>query len=76
VFFWAPIVKWCLVMAGLSDLKRPVENLSVSQNVALAGTGFIWVRWSLIITPKSYPLAAVNFFVGATGLYQLGRIYE
>ena len=33
VFFWAPVMKWCLVAAGLKDLGRPAEKLSVSQNV-------------------------------------------
>jgi len=74
VFFWAPLMKWCLVAAGVKDLQRPPEKLSISQNVALAATGFIWVRYSLVITPINYSLAAVNFFVGATGLSQLGRI--
>ncbi|KAI9059181.1 UPF0041-domain-containing protein [Trametes sanguinea] len=75
VFFWAPLMKWCLVAAGLKDLSRPAEKLSVSQNLALAATGFIWVRYSLVITPINYSLAAVNFFVGSTGLGQLGRIW-
>jgi len=76
VFFWAPIMKWCLVAAGLKDLSRPAEKLSVSQNVALAATGFIWVRYSLVITPVNYSLAAVNFFVGSTGMSQLYRIWD
>ncbi|KAL5507141.1 MPC2 [Sanghuangporus vaninii] len=76
VFFWAPMMKWCLVVAGVKDLQRPAEKLSVSQNVALAATGFIWVRYSLVITPINYSLAAVNFFVGATGLGQLARIWD
>ncbi|KAJ2913469.1 hypothetical protein MD484_g6949, partial [Candolleomyces efflorescens] len=74
VFFWAPLMKWCLVAAGVKDLTRPADKLSVSQNVALAATGFIWVRYSLVITPINYSLAAVNFFVGLSGLTQLGRI--
>ncbi|KAJ6466883.1 mitochondrial pyruvate carrier [Mycena sanguinolenta] len=74
VFFWAPLVKWVLVGAGLKDLTRPADKLSVSQNVALAGTGFIWVRWSLVIIPVNYNLAAVNFFVGLSGVTQLARI--
>jgi len=74
VFFWAPLMKWGLVAAGLKDLSRPADKLSVSQNLALAGTGFIWVRYSLVITPINYSLAAVNFFVGLPGLTQLGRI--
>ncbi|TCD65596.1 Mitochondrial pyruvate carrier 2 [Steccherinum ochraceum] len=76
VFFWAPMMKWCLVAAGVKDLSRPAEKLSVTQNVALAATGFIWVRYSMVITPVNYSLAAVNFFVGTTGLGQLARIYH
>jgi len=74
VFFWAPMMKWCLVGAGLKDLSRPADKLSVSQNLALAMTGFIWVRYSFVIIPVNYSLAAVNFFVGVSGLTQLGRI--
>jgi len=76
VFFWAPLMKWCLVAAGINDLKRPAEKLSVSQNIALAGTGTIWVRYSLVITPINPFLAAVNGFVGLTGLVQLYRIWD
>ncbi|KAJ7753379.1 mitochondrial pyruvate carrier [Mycena maculata] len=74
VFFWGPMMKWCLVAAGLKDLKRPADKLSVSQNVALAATGIIWVRYSLVITPVNYSLAAVNVFVGLSGVTQLARI--
>jgi len=67
-------MKWCLVAAGIKDLNRPAEKLSLSQNLALTATGFIWVRYSFVITPVNYSLAAVNFFVGLSGLTQLGRI--
>jgi len=76
VFFWAPLMKWCLVGAGLKDLGRPADKLSVSQNLALTATGFIWVRYSFVIQPINYSLAAVNFFVGLSGLTQLGRIAQ
>jgi hypothetical protein len=36
----------------------------------------IQVRYSLVITPVNYSLAAVNFFVGSTGLGQLYRIWD
>ncbi|GJE98532.1 UPF0041-domain-containing protein [Phanerochaete sordida] len=75
VFFWAPMMKWCLVAAGLKDLARPADKLSVPQNLALTATGFIWVRYSFVITPVNYSLAAVNFFVGSTGLGQLARAW-
>jgi hypothetical protein len=79
------MMKWALVAAGVSDLKRPAEKLSVSQNlgasflliiypwstrnllittrnyfIALAATGTIWVRYSLVIIPINYSLAAVS----------------
>ncbi|KAI8917264.1 mitochondrial pyruvate carrier [Powellomyces hirtus] len=76
IHFWAPAMKWGLVIAGLSDLQRPVEKLSVTQTVALAATGIIWSRYSLVIKPKNWALFSVNIFVGATGLYQLSRIYR
>uniref|UniRef100_A0A0B7BEU8 Mitochondrial pyruvate carrier n=1 Tax=Arion vulgaris TaxID=1028688 RepID=A0A0B7BEU8_9EUPU len=39
VHFWAPGVKWALVVAGIGDLSRPAENLSIYQSAALAATG-------------------------------------
>jgi len=70
------MMKWALVVAGLKDFNRPAEKLSVAQNAALTATGFIWVRYCLVITPVNYPLSAANLFLGSTGLYQLGRIWN
>lgn len=74
VHFWAPVMKWALVLAGVSDFARPAEKLSFTQNFALTCTGLIWTRWCLIIKPKNYLLAAVNFFLGIVGVVQLARI--
>uniref|UniRef100_A0AC35TZS5 Mitochondrial pyruvate carrier n=1 Tax=Rhabditophanes sp. KR3021 TaxID=114890 RepID=A0AC35TZS5_9BILA len=74
VFFWAPTIKWCLVGAGLADLARPADKLSLSQYIAVFGTGAIWTRYCFVITPINYYLASVNFFVGFTGFMQLCRI--
>lgn len=63
-----------LVIAGLGDLKRPVQTLSVKQSGALAMTGLIWSRYSLVIKPINYNLFAVNFFVALSGLYQISRV--
>jgi len=76
VFFWAPAFKWGLVIAGLGDLTRPAEQLSLNQSGALAATGIIWSRYSLVITPKNWNLFSVNVFVATTGVYQLARIYK
>ena len=76
VFFWAPMFKWGLVIAGIGDMNRPAEKLSLLQTVSLAATGLTWSRYSLVIIPKNYSLFSVNVFLAATGLYQLGRIYN
>ncbi|RDL41023.1 Mitochondrial pyruvate carrier [Venustampulla echinocandica] len=74
VHFWAPIMKWALVIAGISDFYRPAEKLSLTQNAALTATGMIWTRWCLIIKPRNVLLAAVNFFLGIVGVIQVSRI--
>jgi len=76
VHFWAPTCKWSLVIAGIGDLARPAEKLSVAQSSALAATGTIWSRYSMVIIPKNWNLFSVNVFVGITGIYQLYRIFK
>ncbi|KAJ5772318.1 UPF0041-domain-containing protein [Penicillium odoratum] len=76
VHFWAPVMKWALVIAGISDFNRPAEKLSLTQNGALMATGAIWTRWCLIIKPRNVLLAAVNFFLGCVGVVQVTRIYN
>lgn len=75
VFFWAPAFKWGLVIAGIGDLTRPADKLSIPQSSALAATGLIWSRYSLVIIPKNWSLFSVNVFVAGTSLYQLTRAF-
>ncbi|EUC40870.1 hypothetical protein COCMIDRAFT_30265 [Bipolaris oryzae ATCC 44560] len=75
VHFWAPVMKWGMVLAGASDFSRPAESLSFTQNFALMCTGAIWTRWCFVIRPKNIALAAVNFLVFCVGATQVGRIY-
>jgi len=62
-----------LVIAGIGDLTRPADKLSVGQSGALSATGLIWSRYSLVIIPKNWSLFSVNVFVAATALYQFTR---
>ncbi|KNG44979.1 upf0041 domain-containing protein [Stemphylium lycopersici] len=75
VHFWAPVMKWGMVLAGASDFSRPAESLSFTQNFALMCTGAIWTRWCFVIRPKNIALAGVNFLVFCVGATQVGRIY-
>ncbi|KAF1978137.1 UPF0041-domain-containing protein [Bimuria novae-zelandiae CBS 107.79] len=74
VHFWAPIMKWGLVVAGASDLTRPASQLSLNTNAALMTTGLIWTRWCFVIRPQNIFLATVNFFLFLTGATQTARI--
>ncbi|XP_062302812.1 mitochondrial pyruvate carrier 2-like [Osmerus eperlanus] len=76
VFFWAPVFKWGLVVAGMADMARPADKLSISQSAVLLTTGVLWSRYSLIILPKNWNLFAVNLFVGFAGASQLIRIWR
>ncbi|VEN35114.1 unnamed protein product [Callosobruchus maculatus] len=62
-----------LVIAGIADLQRPADKISVSQCGALLATGVIWSRYSLVIIPKNYSLFSVNVFVALTQCYQMYR---
>lgn len=65
-----------LVIAGLGDLSRPAEQLSISQSASLFATGLIWSRYSLVIIPKNYGLFSVNLFVAGIQFVQLLRAYR
>lgn len=69
-------MKWGLVIAGINDIQRPVEKISGTQQIALFATGAIWTRWCMIIKPKNFLLASVNFFLGTVAGYQLSRVYR
>lgn len=74
VHFWAPVMKWGVVLAGASDFLRPAEKLSLTQNLALMATGSIWTRWCFVIRPQNMLLAAVNFCLFIVGTVQVSRI--
>ncbi|CCD23989.1 mitochondrial pyruvate carrier NDAI_0C03290 [Naumovozyma dairenensis CBS 421] len=76
VHFWAPTLKWGLVIAGLSDINRPVEKVSGAQNLSLLATALIWTRWSFVIKPRNLLLASVNGVLGLTAGYHLLRIVD
>ncbi|XP_063993245.1 mitochondrial pyruvate carrier 2-like isoform X2 [Diachasmimorpha longicaudata] len=73
VFFWAPTFKWGLVIAGIGDINRPPETISLAQTASLMLTGIIWSRYSLVIIPKNWNLFSVNGFVSLTAAYNFYR---
>ncbi|KAK6046585.1 hypothetical protein COOONC_15911 [Cooperia oncophora] len=62
VFFWAPVMKWSLVLAGIADFARPADKLSPAQVRSMVLKGAVWARYSFVIIPVNYTLASVNIF--------------
>ncbi|GAB2230000.1 hypothetical protein Droror1_Dr00014256 [Drosera rotundifolia] len=73
IHFWAPTFKWGISIANVADFSKPPEKLSYPQQIAVACTGLVWSRYSLVITPKNWNLFSVNVAMAGTGLYQLSR---
>ncbi|GMH61041.1 hypothetical protein TrLO_g14673 [Triparma laevis f. longispina] len=76
IHFWAPTFKWCITIANIADLARPVEKVSTPQQLAVTATGIIWSRYSFVITPVNYTLFSVNVFMAGSGLAQLKRKWD
>lgn len=76
MFFFIYLFLQSLVIAGLGDLSRPANQLSIGQSASLFATGVIWSRYSLVIIPKNYSLFSVNVFVALIQLVQLTRAYN
>ncbi|KAJ9458474.1 Mitochondrial pyruvate carrier 4 [Diplonema papillatum] len=73
IFFWAPTTKWLLSTSNIMDWNRPVDKISTSQQLALAATGLIWSRYSMVINPVNYNLLVVNFVLATTALWHISR---
>lgn len=74
IHFWAPTAKWLLSISNIIDYNRPVESMSIPQQLALASTGFIWSRYATQITPVNFNLLSVNFVMALTAVFHLGRV--
>ncbi|XP_017026023.1 mitochondrial pyruvate carrier 2-like [Drosophila kikkawai] len=74
VFFWGPVVKWCVVLAGLGDVfNRPPHLISKRQTLVLAFSGALWSRWSMIIRPKNHSFMLCNAFLSVSQCLLLWR---
>ncbi|XP_063993244.1 mitochondrial pyruvate carrier 2-like isoform X1 [Diachasmimorpha longicaudata] len=60
VFFWAPTFKWGLVIAGIGDINRPPETISLAQTASLMLTGIIWSRLTNLAPQLTSPLFPAN----------------
>ncbi|XP_030383656.1 mitochondrial pyruvate carrier 2-like [Scaptodrosophila lebanonensis] len=74
IFFWAPTIKWAVVLAGIADMyHRPPESVAREQCAMLAITGLLWSRWAVQIKPRNYNYLAVNLTLFLSQAIQLYR---
>ncbi|XP_078158983.1 mitochondrial pyruvate carrier 3-like [Carex rostrata] len=73
IHFWAPTFKWGISIANIADFAKPPENISYPQQIVVTGTGVIWSRYSLVVTPKNWNLFSVSVGMACTSIYQLSR---
>jgi len=77
IFFWAPMWKWTIVIAGIADLFRPASNISMNNCAALMANGTVYTRWyGWAIIPRNVIGASCSFFTGCTGLVQGARRWQ
>ena len=73
VHFWAPMSKWFISGASMLELDRPTDKISLAQYSALTMTGLLFTRYSLLVKPLNYNLAAVNVALFLSSGYHLAR---
>eukprot|EP00923_Selenidium_pygospionis_P038933 GHVN01067791.1.p1 GENE.GHVN01067791.1~~GHVN01067791.1.p1 ORF type:complete len:117 (-),score=3.33 GHVN01067791.1:146-496(-) len=73
VHFWAPTLNWCFVFAGLNDMRKPPEIISVRMTGVLCGYSAVFMRYALMIQPKNYILFACHACNEAVQSYNLTR---
>ena len=59
VYLQAPTFKWGISIANIADFKRPPEQVSYPQQLAVTTTGVIWTRFATVIDPvRAFVMAA------------------
>ena len=62
-----------ITISNIGDFQKPAHMISANQQIAIALTGVIWVKYSMSVVPVNYNLGIVNFFMGLSAIYQLYR---
>ena len=71
--FWGPVANWGLVLAGLMDLKKPAESISVNMTGVLCAYSALFMRFAWMVTPRNYLLLSCHVCNEAVQGYQLSR---
>jgi len=71
--FWGPAANWGIVLAGLSDINRPVEKISVNMSSAMLLYSALFMRFALRVQPRNLLLFACHAANESVQLYHWTR---
>ncbi|EME32014.1 Mitochondrial pyruvate carrier 1 [Galdieria sulphuraria] len=71
--FWGPVANWGFVLAGLVDMYKPTEYVSVPMTSALCLYSGLFMRFAWRVQPRNYLLFACHCSNETVQLYQLQR---
>ena len=71
--FWGPVANWGLVLAGIYDLNKPAEAISVNMSMVLCGYSALFMRFFWMVTPRNYLGLSCHICNEAVQGYQLQR---
>ena len=61
IHFWGPIANWGLVIAGILDMNKPMERVSLKMTSVLTFYSCLFMRFAWMVQPRNYLLFACHF---------------
>ncbi|KAF0852312.1 mitochondrial UPF0041 domain-containing protein 2 (pyruvate transporter) [Andalucia godoyi] len=58
--FWGPVANWSFFIAGLADLNKPAEYISIPMTGALCLYSGLFMRFAWMVQPRNYLLLACH----------------
>ena len=71
--FWGPVANWGLVLAGLVDMKKPAEAISINMSAVLCGYSLLFLRFAWMVNTRNYLLLSCHMCNETVQGYQLSR---
>jgi len=69
----AALANWTIPIAAIVSLKRDPERINLQMTTVLAFYSFLFMRWSIAIHPRNYPLFFCHTTNSVAQSIQVGR---
>ena len=61
IHFWGPMANWGLVIAGILDMNKPMDRVSLKMTSVLCFYSCLFMRFAWMVQPRNYLLFACHF---------------